>query len=73
MRFIRPRPDGLVVQCYATSEGEDGKPYRDLQKLPADDVELVDAVSQWDAKLKEHGVSKPILSVGRHDIKLTAL
>ncbi|KAI1795011.1 hypothetical protein LXA43DRAFT_1178917 [Ganoderma leucocontextum] len=77
-RFFRSRrPDGLVVTCYATSEGlegeEDGEPYRELQKLPVEESDLRDAVTRWDAKLKSQGVSKPILSVGRHEIKLTAL
>ncbi|KAM5542398.1 hypothetical protein V8D89_003857 [Ganoderma adspersum] len=75
-RFFRARQDGLVVTCYAASEGqgeEEGKPYRDLQKVPADESDLRDAVSRWDAKLKAHGVSKPLLSVGRHEIMLTAL
>ncbi|PIL37621.1 hypothetical protein GSI_01315 [Ganoderma sinense ZZ0214-1] len=80
-RFFRSRQDGLVVTCYAASEGQGedqgeedaSKPYRDLQKVPAEESDLCDAVSRWDAKLKGHGVSKPILSVGRHEIMLTAL
>ena len=72
---MRSRQDGLVVTCYAASEGqgENGEPYRDLQKVPADEPDLRDAVSRWEAKLKGHGVSKPLLSVGRHEIELTAL
>ena len=79
-RFFRSRQDGLVVTCYAASAAESqgsedsiSKPYRDLQKVPADEPDLHDAVSRWDAKLKGHGVSKPLLSVGRHEIELTAL
>ena len=73
-RFLRSRQDGLVVTCYAAeAQGENGEPYRDLQKVPAEEPDLRDAVSRWDAKLKGHGVSKPLLSVGRHEIELTAL
>ena len=82
-RFFRSRQDGLVVTCYAASEspgegeagerGENSKPYRDLQMLPAEESDLHEAVGRWDARLKERGVSKPLLSVGRHEIKLTAL
>ncbi|KAI1795015.1 Intradiol ring-cleavage dioxygenase [Ganoderma leucocontextum] len=73
MFFRSRRPDGLVVTCYATAEGEEGRSYRELQKLPVEEPDLRDAVSRWNAKLRGHGVSKPILSVGRHEIKLTAL
>lgn len=41
--------------------------------LPAEESDLHEAVGRWDARLKERGVSKPLLSVGRHEIKLTAL
>ena len=72
---MRSRQDGLVVTCYAALEaqGENGEPYRDLQRVPEEDSDLHDAVSRWEAKLKGHGVSKPLLSVGRHEIELTAL
>ncbi|TBU58687.1 hypothetical protein BD310DRAFT_977227 [Dichomitus squalens] len=54
--FHHSRPDGLVVHYYATSKGEDDKPYRDPERLHADDVELVDAVGRWNTKLKEQSL-----------------
>ena len=68
----RPRPDGNMAICWTTEDPRDGKSYRDLPKLPQEDIDLVDAVDRWNAKLKEQGVSKRIRSVGRHQIKLTA-
>nr|VWP01993.1 TonB-dependent hemoglobin/transferrin/lactoferrin family receptor (Transferrin-binding protein A) (Vep20) [Ganoderma boninense] len=68
----RRRPDGNMVTCWATGAPEDGKAYHGLPKLPEEDVDMADAVSRWNVKLEEQGVTKKIMSVGRHQVKITA-
>ncbi len=68
----RRRPDGNMVTCWATEGPKDGKSYHDLPKLPEEDVDMVHAIDRWNAKLKEQGVTKKIMSVGRHQLKITA-
>ena len=68
----RPRPDRQVVSCWALEESKNGKTYRDLPKLPESDVDMVDAVKRWNKKLLEQGVKKKLMSVGRHQIQITA-
>ena len=68
----RRRPDANVVTCWAIEGPKDVTTYHALPKLPEDDVDMVDTVSRWTAKLRGQGVTKKIMSVGRHQIKMTA-
>ncbi|PIL30418.1 hypothetical protein GSI_07605 [Ganoderma sinense ZZ0214-1] len=68
----RPRADRQVVSCWAVEESKDGKQYHNLPKLPAGDVDMVDAMNRWNAKLADQGVEKKLMSVGRHQIQITA-
>ena len=72
VNMYRRRPDGNVVTCWATRGSQDGKQYHDLPVLREEDTDMADAVNRWNAKLKEHGVTKKILCVGRHQVKITA-
>ncbi|KAI1795016.1 Intradiol ring-cleavage dioxygenase [Ganoderma leucocontextum] len=68
----RRRPEANMVTCWATQGSKDGKMYHDLPKLPEEDVDMTRAIGRWNAKLKEQGVTKKIMSVGRHQVKITA-
>lgn len=60
-----------MVTCWATESLKDEKTYHDLPKLPEEDVDMMEAASRWNTKLKEQGVTKKIMSVGRHQVKIT--
>ncbi len=60
------------MTCWALDGSKDGKTYHNLPVLPKDDVDMVDAINRWNAKLAEQGVQKKLISVGRHQIQLTA-
>ncbi|KAI1791918.1 Intradiol ring-cleavage dioxygenase [Ganoderma leucocontextum] len=68
----RPRRDRNVMACWALEESKDGRTYHNLPKLPGDDVDMVDAINRWNTKLEEQGVNKKLMSVGHHQIQITA-
>ena len=53
-------------------ESKDGKTYHNYPKLPESDVDMLDAIKRWNAKLSEQGVKKRLMSVGRHQLQITA-
>ncbi|PIL37622.1 hypothetical protein GSI_01316 [Ganoderma sinense ZZ0214-1] len=52
-----------------TNNPEGRKAYHGLPKLPEEDFDTANAINCWNAK---RGVSKKTMSVGRHQIKMTA-
>ena len=61
-----------MVSCWALEESKDGKTYHNYPKLPEGDVDMLDAIKRWNVKLAEQGVKKRLMSVGRHQLQITA-
>ncbi|KAI9057667.1 aromatic compound dioxygenase [Trametes sanguinea] len=66
------RPINMAT-CYSIPAANGGEKYWELPELPADDTETASRVSWWNAKLKERGVDRQVLGVGRHELKLSTL
>ncbi|KAI0832883.1 Intradiol ring-cleavage dioxygenase [Trametes gibbosa] len=65
-----PRP-GNMATCWSIPAANGGERYWELPELPADDTETAGSVDWWNAKLKERGIDREVLAVGRREFKLS--
>ncbi|KAL7282757.1 hypothetical protein ACG7TL_004232 [Trametes sanguinea] len=71
--YTRKSRPGNMATCYSIPAANGGEKYWELPELPADDTETANRVAWWNAKLKERGIDRQVLGVGRHQLKLSTL
>ncbi|KAH9854881.1 Intradiol ring-cleavage dioxygenase [Lenzites betulinus] len=67
-----PRPVNMAT-CWSITAANGGEQYWELPELPAEDTDAAKSVSWWNAKLKERGIDREVLAVGRHEVRVSLL
>ncbi|KAI0638639.1 Intradiol ring-cleavage dioxygenase [Trametes polyzona] len=66
-----PRP-GNMATCWSIPAANGGNRYHDFPELSAEDTDLAERVRWWNVKLKEGGINREVLAVGRQAFKLSS-
>ncbi|KAI0371451.1 aromatic compound dioxygenase [Pilatotrama ljubarskyi] len=71
--YARDSRPGNMATCWSIPAANGGEKYWKLPELPADDTETKQRVDWWNAKLKERGISREVVAVGRQNLKLSVV
>ena len=62
-----------MATCWSIPAANGGERLHNLPELPADDVDTAERLKWWNEKLRERGIDRDVVAVGRHELKLGAL
>ncbi|KAI0355466.1 aromatic compound dioxygenase [Trametes cingulata] len=71
--YARDARPGNMATCWSIPEANGGEKHWELPELPADDTEMRQRIAWWNAKLKERGISREVIAVGRQNFKLSVV
>ena len=62
-----------MATCWSIPAANGGERLHNLPELPADDVDTAERLKWWNENLRERGIDRDVVAVGRHELKLGAL